>query len=147
MPKNISSQGTMRKHQTLQEKESRKKEEERMKRTEVRLSAPDKVRRDAAAKKYWNRYVREIRELELLDNLDADMLGSYCMILARLDRIQEMLGDGEPDMDVVTKLESTERNALAYAQKLGLTPESRARLAKRRAEELPEDPDADLWGD
>ena len=147
MPKNISSQGTMRKHQTLQEKESRKKEEERMKRTEVRLSAPDKVRRDAAAKKYWNRYVREIRELELLDNLDADMLGSYCMILARLDRIQEMLGDGEPDMDVVTKMESTERNALAYAQKLGLTPESRARLAKRRAEELPEDPDADLWGD
>lgn len=147
MPKNISSQGTMRKHQTLQEKQSRKKEEDRMKRAEVRLSAPEKVRRDAAAKKYWNRYVREIRELELLDNLDADMLGSYCMILARLDRIQKMLGDGEPDMDVVAKLESTERNALAYAQKLGLTPESRARLAKRRAEELPEDPDADLWGD
>ena len=34
---------------------------------------------------------------------------------------------------------------LAYAGKLGLTPESRNRLAKRLAEQEEEDPDADLF--
>ena len=42
-------------------------------------------------------------------------------------------------------LQSIEREILSYASKLGLTPESRARLAKRIAEQDEDDPDGDLF--
>ena len=48
------------------------------------------------------------------------------------------------------KLQALERNLLQYAEKLGLTPSGRVRLAQKRARddvEVPTDPDADLFGD
>lgn len=148
MPKNVSKTATMTKHLTLEEKQSREKADRALSREKIKLHCPAKVRKNAAAKAYWKLYVRKAEELELLDDVDSDMLGAYCMILARLDRIQEALDESEElDMDIVTKLESTERNAITYAQRLGLTPESRARLAKRRAEAEPPDPNADLFGE
>ena len=45
----------------------------------------------------------------------------------------------------LTKAEISEREILSYASKLGLTPESRARLAKRIAEHDEDDPDGDLF--
>lgn len=45
------------------------------------------------------------------------------------------------------KLQGLERNILSYAEKLGLTPSGRVRLAQRRAEAAAEvDPDGDLFG-
>lgn len=47
------------------------------------------------------------------------------------------------------KLQALERNILQYADKLGLTPAGRVRLAQKRAEQAAAqvDPDADLFGD
>lgn len=51
-------------------------------------------------------------------------------------------------LDALTgKLQSLERNILQYAEKLGLTPSGRVRLAQKRAQTAAEDPDRDLFGD
>lgn len=51
-------------------------------------------------------------------------------------------------LDALTgKLQSLERNILQYAEKLGLTPSGRVRLAQKRAQTEAEDPDRDLFGD
>lgn len=52
-------------------------------------------------------------------------------------------------LDTLTgKLQALERNILQYADKLGLTPAGRVRLAQRRAQAAAEqDPDGDLFGD
>lgn len=50
-------------------------------------------------------------------------------------------------LDALTgKLQALERNILQYADKLGLTPAGRVRLAQKRAQAAPEDPDSDLFG-
>jgi hypothetical protein len=48
---------------------------------------------------------------------------------------------------VTAKLQTLERNLLTYADKLGLTPTGRVRLAQKRAEAATFDPDGDLYGD
>lgn len=51
-------------------------------------------------------------------------------------------------LDALTgKLQALERNILSYADKLGLTPSGRVRLAQKRAQTIAEDPDGDLFGD
>lgn len=51
-------------------------------------------------------------------------------------------------LDALTgKLQALERNILQYAEKLGLTPSGRVRLAQRRAKAAAEEPDDDLFGD
>ena len=58
--------------------------------------------------------------------------------LAALGKLDAMSG----------KLQSLERNILQYAEKLGLTPSGRVRLAQKRAEAAAAevDPDGDLYG-
>nr|WP_325305674.1 P27 family phage terminase small subunit [uncultured Oscillibacter sp.] len=51
-------------------------------------------------------------------------------------------------LDALTgKLQALERNILQYAEKLGLTPSGRVRLAQKRAQAAAEEPDGDLFGD
>ena len=45
------------------------------------------------------------------------------------------------------KLQTLDRNVLAYADKLGLTPSGRVHLAQKRAEQAAVEPDGDLFGD
>ena len=46
------------------------------------------------------------------------------------------------------KLQALDRNLLQYADKLGLTPTGRVRLAQKRAEKATDvEPDEDLYGD
>jgi len=45
------------------------------------------------------------------------------------------------------KLQTLDRNLLQYAEKLGLTPSGRVRLAQKRAAQVEVDPDGDLYGD
>lgn len=50
-------------------------------------------------------------------------------------------------LDALTgKLQALERNILQYAEKLGLTPSGRVRLAQRRAQAAAAEPDDDLFG-
>lgn len=104
--------------------------------------------------------------LAILDDLDSEMLAGYVLMLSRRDRLTELnlrlmkQATKEKDTDAALqtvdkldsltgKLQALERNLMQYAEKLGLTPSGRVRLAQKRAAaaaaEL--DPDVDLFGD
>lgn len=155
MPGNVVKLSNARKHYTNEEKSRRAAAENVLTRDKIRLTIPAYVKNNQAALLYWKKIRKEMREVELLDNLDADTLGRYCMAAARLDRLylklftaNEQAAAGEevaPVDNLLTRIEATERNLLTFASKLGLTPESRARLAKKRAEAAPDEPDGDLY--
>lgn len=157
MPTPVKSLDNMAKHLTKAEQESREAQEASSMPSR-RPKKPKLILRDPAAKRYWSRILRDMDGLEIIDVLDTDALAIYCAKMARRDDLQiEYLEQREryaAAMDNLTlkvmvalsgELQSIERDLLAYAGKLGLTPESRVRLAKRMAEQEEYDPDADLF--
>lgn len=75
------------------------------------------------ARKVWNRVKKQAAEFDLLDELDVDMLGIYC------DSVAKYQAEGG-------QTQSLARLIASYADKLGLTPSARARLAQKRAAEV-----------
>ena len=65
------------------------------------------------------------------------------------DMTPDELIEAVSKLDTLTgKLQALERNLLQYAEKLGLTPTGRVRLAQKRAQAAAEpEPDDDLFGD
>ena len=72
----------------------------------------------AEARAVWNRVKKQAAAFDLLDELDVDMLAIYCDVVAKYQE---------------TRDPSWARLASSYADKLGLTPSARARLAQKRA--------------
>ena len=135
---------------------------------ESRMERPALMTKNAAAGRYWKKVLERMDGLVILDDLDSDALGVYCVMLARyetqckvLSQTIRQLKDAKDDPEAVTdavskldtvsgKMQSLERNILQYAEKLGLTPSGRVRLAQKRAQAAAEaraDPDGDLFGD
>lgn len=130
----------------------------------VKLVPPVLMKKDAAASRYWKSILKRMDGLDLLDDLDSDALGVYCVMLSRYEALGKLRKTfAAQDVDEMTpkelidftaslnalesKLQALERNLLAFAEKLGLTPSGRARLAARRAEAEDEaDPNSDLFG-
>ena len=125
---------------------------------ERKIKRPKLLKDDKAAAANWTRILKTMEGLDILDALDADTLGIYCAKLARRDELQEIYMQRRKayaeeqdraqlkDMLALNEdLQAIERELLNYAGKLGLTPESRARLARRMAEQEESDPDADLF--
>lgn len=157
MPTPVKSLDNMRKHLTKAEIEARSAQEDAA--TPSRTpKKPRLILRDKAAGKHWSRILHAMEGLEIIDVLDTDVLAIYCAKLARRDDLQDKylqmreLYAANPEIATLKimvglsgELQSIERDLLAYASKLGLTPESRVRLAKRMAEQEEYDPDADLF--
>ncbi len=60
----------------------------------------------------------------------------------------DALVEAAAKLDALTgKLQALERTIRQYAEKLGLTPSGRVRLAQKRAQTSAEEPDGDLFGD
>ena len=135
---------------------------------ESKLEKPAIMTKNAAAGRYWKKVLERMRGLVILDDLDSDALGVYCIMLARYEQqcrllalVSKQLKEAKADPEAVTeavskldtvsgKMQSLERNILQYAEKLGLTPSGRVRLAQKRASAAAEaraDPDGDLFGD
>lgn len=150
VPTPVKSIKNTTKHYTNAEKNARESAENAINRDQVNLIVPETVKADKDARKYWKKTLKELEGVILLDNSDAEVFGQYCIMLSRHakfitafnSRIDE---DGTIDDGMLKRIESTEKLIIIYAEKLGLTPNSRMRLAKRIAEET-EDPDADLYG-
>lgn len=147
MATNVVSIENSRKHLTNAEKQARLQAESSFSRPKVSLRPPDRVKGDLVAFKYWRDTIKRMKGISLLDDLDTDMLAAYCVQSSVRDRLYDaMIQEGIADQDTVKLIQSQERLIISYANKLGLTPESRMRLAKKRAEEKTIDPDADMFG-
>ena len=135
---------------------------------ESSMEKPAIMTKNAAAGRYWRKVLERMEGLAILDDLDSDALGVYCVMMARYETQSKVLSQeirqlkdagGDPEavadagskLDAVSgKMQSLERNILQYAEKLGLTPSGRVRLAQKRAQAAAEartDPDGDLFGD
>lgn len=132
----------------------------------VNLEQPAIMVGNATARKYWANILKRMDGLVILDDLDSDALGLYCVMMSRYEvqsrlfkkavsELQKAKGDAEKVSEAVSKLDvasgrlqSLERNILQYAEKLGLTPSGRVRLAQRRAAQVKDvNDDSDLYGD
>lgn len=132
------------------------------------MERPAIMAKNAAAARYWRKVLERMEGLAILDDLDSDALGVYCVMMARYEVQCRLLAQaakdlnaaaGDPEtvaeaasqLDTVSgKMQSMERNILQYAEKLGLTPSGRVRLAQKRAQAAAEakvNPDGDLFGD
>ena len=134
---------------------------------EAKLEKPAIMTKNPAAGRYWRKVLERMDGLVILDDLDSDALGVYCVMMARYEtqcrllvQAAKALKSAEDDREAVEaaaarldavsgKMQSLERNILQYAEKLGLTPSGRVRLAQKRAAAAAEnkDPDGDLFGD
>lgn len=137
------------KHLTEAERAARLEAEKavRPKRDKVNLRKPKGLTKEAG--KYWRSILARMDGLEILDDLDSEMLGVYCSMLAELDALRGLLNERLVEGAELGKLfeQVTKREGLlhTYADKLGLTPQGRMRLALRRAT-AEADPDDALFG-
>lgn len=147
------------KHWTQSEVESRQAAAQSVGRKgKVRLKPPDWL--DEKALEVWRRTKKAISGMDILDNIDCDMLAIYCDAIARYAEFAQSLVKGEMvDIDgIPRRLKANEltelskaanaysRQAAQLAEKLGLTPNARARLAKKKAESPAPDSFADEFG-
>lgn len=128
------------KHWTKAEVEARRAAAEKLQPAgRVTLRMPAWLSEDA--RKVWARVRRETRDLELLINLDAEMLAIYCDAVANYQKLSKGMVITDEDgkqiarKDVIKAAQSWARIVASYADKLGLSPAARARLAKKIAEE------------
>lgn len=176
MPTPSKKTENMSKHLTRDERERREAAERAaMPARGKPRRTPAPVAGDREAKAYWDRIWAQMEKLEILDTLDTAVLAGLCSMLALRDRlatltpellesIYELRGQCSPQsatgrtalQQLADALKSAtvlsdkrlklDAQILSYADKLGLTPSGRSRLAVRRAAEEPPDEDADLFG-
>ncbi len=170
MPTPPKAVDNMTKNLTEEERRRREQAEEGVlsdRGQEVRLEKPAIMTKNAAAGRYWKKVLARMEGLVILDDLDSDTLGVYCVMMARYEQQCKLLAlasrqlknakdDPEAVSEAVSKLDtvsgkmqSLERNILQYAERLGLTPSGRIRLAQKRAEQAAAKADLnrDLYGD
>ena len=171
MPTPVKALENMSKNLTEEERQLRERAEEGVIPDRGRLAQMEKpalMTKNAAAGRYWKKVLERMDGLVILDDLDSDALGVYSVMMARYEtqcrllslaarQLKDAKDDPEAVADAVSKLDavsgkmqSLERNILQYAEKLGLTPSGRVRLAQKRAQAAADaraDPDGDLFGD
>ena len=171
MPTPVKALENMSKNLTDEERQLREQAEEGVipdRGRESRMEEPAIMTKNPAARRYWRKVLERMEGLVILDDLDSDALGVYCVMLARYEQQCKVLAqvtkalknagenpeaasDAVAKLDAVRgKMQSLERNILQYAEKLGLTPSGRVRLAQKRAQAAAQaraDPDGDLFGD
>ena len=124
------------KHWTRAEVESRQAAAEGFKRLRVGLRVPDWLGEDA--RRVWTSIRRKLQGIELLNNLDTEMLAIYCDAVVHYRNASKMLHDPKhvTTEEEVKSAQAWARIVSAYAEKLGLSPSARARLAKKKAEKV-----------
>jgi len=123
------------KHWTAAEVEARQAASEGVKRKgKITLKAP--VWLSPEALKVWRRMLRQVEGLDLLDNLDENVLAIYCDAVVKYQEASRLVGINPLDEERVKTVQAWARLVAAYADKLGFTPASRARLVKKKADEI-----------
>lgn len=152
MPTPPKTTANMAKHLTQEELEARAQAEADFLPTRT-PDPPKGFTVKSAERKIWDRVIRDMEGYKILDRLDTDVLEIYCRQLVRLKTLRSMFdkmveADDWPIKTVLStsaEIKGLESAILSYATKLGLTPESRARLAINAAEQQDDDPDGDMF--
>ena len=142
------------KHWTAAEVESRAAAAQEARRPkQVRIIRPKWMSEEATA--VWKGIIQKLKGIELLDNVDSELLAIYCDAIVNYRNCSKRLSgvplEGEPVApvilmgDLIKEMQAWARIVTTYADKLGLTPGGRARLAKRKAEKIV-DAFADAFG-
>jgi P27 family predicted phage terminase small subunit len=138
MPTPLKTSENIRKHLTKAERSARQRAEGELNRKKrPTLKCPAWL--DEDARKIFEETKRRLRGLQLLDSADVELLGIYCDAVSKYRAYSKVVGrmvGGTPvaDKDEMAACQAWARLVAAYAEKLGLTPTARARLAKRKAE-------------
>lgn len=142
MPTPLKSTDNMRKHMSKADRESRRAAEEGMKPDgRVVLKAPDWLSDDA--RKIFDATKRKLRRLGLLDKADEDILAQYSDAVVKYRKLSEVIDSSDDPLRSLAAqgwAQSWARIILAYAEKMGLSANGRARLAKKKAEAESLDP-------
>ena len=86
MPTPVKSLDNMTKKLTNEEREIRQQAEEGVipdRGRESRMEKPAIMTKNAAAGRYWKKILERMDGLVILDDLDSDALGGYCVMMAR----------------------------------------------------------------
>lgn len=150
---NPKKAGNIQGHLSAEELEERARKENALRRENVEIRMPESLSNDIIGQQIWAQTLNDADTFGIFDNLDSETLGSYCSIVSRITSLRKKylsaLNGHRKNADVLElskELRLLEASQLNYAGKLGLTPESRVRLAQKLVP--PEtDPDDDLYGD
>lgn len=163
----------MTKHMTNQERDLRTQAEDGVipdRGGAINLKPPPIMTGIPGASGFWTATLKRMEGLCILDDLDSDTLGVYCVMMARYKQQCRLLNQASKSLQkadkakdpeaieaavgkidaVSAKMTTLEKTILQYAEKLGLTPSGRVRLAQKRAAAAAAaaaDPDGDLFGD
>lgn len=110
----------------------RAQEAEKLKSGQRKMKMPDWLKADKKerARAIWTQTLNSVRDIELFSNCDSEILATYCDICVQYeDATMRTMPSCAKDIDRFAKLKMT------YAEKLGLTPTSRARLVVSRAKD------------
>jgi phage terminase small subunit len=120
------------KHWTEAEVKNRQEaEQELTRKSRIVLKAPKGLSENALL--VWKDVRKKLNGIELLDNLDTDLLGVYCDAVAKYRELSQKEFVSDEDTKA---LQAWARIIVNYAEKLGLSPGGRARLAKKRAQKV-----------
>jgi len=104
----------------------------------ARIAPPTWLSQEAL--QIWNKKIAEIAGLsggkDLLDALDSEILTLFCDAVVRYKKVSTKK---RLTIDDHKLLQTYMLRILGYSERLGFTPDARARLIKRRADESPED--------
>lgn len=149
MPAVAKASENINKHLTKDEIAAREQAEAEVMplRPELNMRPPRMLKGNKAAKRYWGSVLERMEGYAILDVLDSDTLGIYCLQMARRDKLEKDLAGAEDPSAAAKELQSLEKLLLSYAEKLGLTPASRVALARKRAAAVEGEERDYLFGD
>ena len=141
------------KHWTKKEVEARQRAAAKMTRAKKKnLKMPDWL--DEEAQKVWKKTLRDMKDFDVLDKVDEDVLAAYCDAVARHKELAAIIRErgyttfnstgSEVEAPWVKTHQSYTRLIIQCSDKLGLNANSRARLARKIAQEET-DPNEDLF--
>lgn len=137
MPKKAVSAETMAvgkkgggKHWTAAQVAARKKAAESLKRSNIDLKPPAWLTGEPL--KMWKTIIKDPIAMELFDNLDNNVLAAYC---CEIETYRTLVLRRDKTNDDLRLMQSSARVIAKLADQLGMTPQARARLVQKKADQ------------
>lgn len=111
---------------------------------------------NASAKAVWEKTLKALQDMNILDKADAEILAAYCDATVRVKTLAKQIDDqgyvvespqGVKANPLVAVHQNYLRIQMSHAEKLGISAAARAKLARREAKETEKDPNGEFFGD